>query len=1064
MIPTKPINAIWSDEQWLAIYASGQNILVNAGAGSGKTAVLTERIIRILKEPVSLSKLIVLTFTKAAASEMKERLRNKLIKEIKNGDNNLIADLEYLDQSSIQTFDSFALSLVKKYHYLLGVDRSINIGDSVIFETERVKIIDEIFDNLYEEENKSFHNLINLLCIKNDDKVKDFLLKIDKQLDLVSDREEYLNTYLDKFYQKDVIFKNIDEYLSLIQLDIDKIKQRINRLKKKITDSILVEHIYDCEEALGSLFSAKRYEDYLKVLEISLPAIPRKVDNEDEKSQVKFEKDEIKKVITKINDYLSYQSTSEMYDEIIKTKEYAAIIVDILKKTHERMNDFKKLHQLYDFYDIAKMAIKLVKDNEELRGFIKDNTYEILIDEYQDTSDLQETLISYLENNNVYMVGDMKQSIYRFRNANPNIFKSKYQSFLDKNFGLAIDLSKNYRSREEVLDNINLIFSQTMSMDLGGVDYNENHRLQFGNREYQKNKLNDSYDMEVLYYDYEDYQLNQHEIEAFIVGNDIKKKVADGYLIYDKDQQIVRKANYNDFTILAPQKSQFDLYKKIFEYLQIPLVIHKDQEFVRSTEIYAIKNIIRCVYSLYNYEYYQSNFKDALLSVLRSFVVELDDITISKIFSDDLLQGLKFFCNDVYLKLSNISKLVQNSTSSQILSEIYQSFHIYENIVKLGNIEIIEDKLNFLLLKFKELDEMGYCLKDIINYLDLILEAKLDIEYSGSKISKENVVNMMSVHKSKGLEFPICYFPELDVKFNFQDIYDKVLFDQTYGIILPIFDDGLKDTFLKALYIKKYKTEEISERLRVLYVALTRAKEKMIIVIPKYEEYYKEDLELVPLVDRLNYKKLYDVFSSIQYSLQKFSRLIVPTNLTKDYQIVGNLKTLKSDCKKTIHYFEVKLKGQEKVHQTASSSYTGLISREAVLKMDLGTKIHHYFESIDYTKDLFEQLKLLNCEQFIKDKLNRFFQNKFIFKKDIIKAYHEHQFRYEIDNNITAGIIDLILETDDELMIIDYKLADITKKEYEKQLSIYKDYLKTVSTKKISAYLYSIINESLKEI
>ncbi|MCK9536453.1 MAG: UvrD-helicase domain-containing protein, partial [Bacilli bacterium] len=196
MIPAKPKDVIWSDEQWRAIHEHGCDILINAGAGSGKTAVLTERIIEIIKKGIDIDRLIVLTFTKAAAAEMKERLRRRLQKEVASGAAQLNAALEGLDQAAIQTFDSFTLSLVRRYHYLLGVDRSINIGDQVIFNLKKKQVISEVFAELYCEENTAFHNLIDLFAIKNDTAVEDYIYTIDEKLEMLADKDKFLLTYL----------------------------------------------------------------------------------------------------------------------------------------------------------------------------------------------------------------------------------------------------------------------------------------------------------------------------------------------------------------------------------------------------------------------------------------------------------------------------------------------------------------------------------------------------------------------------------------------------------------------------------------------------------------------------------------------------------------------------------------------------------------------------------------------------------------------------------------------------------------------------------------------------
>mgnify|MGYP000936415708 CR=1 FL=1 len=1055
MIPKKPENSFWSDEQWAAIYESGQDILVNAGAGSGKTAVLTERIIRILKDGIGLDRLIVLTFTKAAAGEMKERLRKKLKKEIESG-YDLQDALDYLDQASVQTFDSFALELVRRYHYLLGVNRSIGIGDNVLFSLRKKEIIDQVFNSFYEEEDADFLNLVALFSIKNDNNLQKFINDVDRKLDLIPDKQAYLDSYLDKYYQPDFIRNRINEYEELLALEKERIKKRLERLKEEVMDEDLIVHVLNCEEVLSDLLSSKTYLEYRENVEVRLPNIPKNAD-EDEKALVSQEKDEIKRVIKRLQEYLEYEGEEEMFGSVLKTKPYVAAFIKVLKRVGEEFYKYKKKYNIYEFQDIAKMAIKLLKENDEAREYLKEHTYEILIDEYQDTNDLQEILIKLIKKNNLYMVGDIKQSIYRFRNANPEIFKEKYRLYKEEKVGLAIDLSRNFRSRQEVLEDINLIFSQIMCPKLGGVDYGAGQELLFGNKNYSKNAPED-YQLRILSYDYQNEELSNHEIEAFLIGKDILKML-EKHKIYDKDQDLIRPVRYNDFTILASEKRQFDLYKKIFEYLGIPLVIHKDESFIQSQEIYVLKNILRAIYSLNNFEYFKNNFQDSVVSILRSFLVEGSDGEIIKLFTGNFLEGLKCRFPEVYSKLVYLSSQARKSTLSEIVWEIFQVFNFYSNLLKIGNLEEIEEKLNFLLQKFKEFDGLGYRLNDSINYLEEIMIEKMDIEFSLPHAFNNEAVQMMSVHKSKGLEFPICYYPELDCRFKFNEVYDRVVFDQKYGIIFPVFNEGLQDIFYKKLLKQKYQIEEISERIRVLYVALTRAKEQLIVVAPKFTESFRSKTKLLNLIDRLNYKSFFDVFSSVSASINQSIEQVSPFGLSKDYEKGKDISPVNFEKGRPLIIKPVSLKKQKIESRTASSKTFGLLNKNQIENIKFGNLLHEILEFLDFKEDVQKQLKELDLPIVFKERIISLFLQP-LFKKDILNTYHEYPF---INGDIN-GVIDLIIETKEELIIIDYKLSDLSKPEYIGQLEIYRNYLETISEKSVQAYLYSLLKGELKEV
>lgn len=1057
MIPKKPENVFWSDEQWAAIHEKGQDILINAGAGSGKTAVLTERIIRILKDGVKLERLIVLTFTKAAAGEMKERLRKKLQKEIASGFA-LKEALEYLDQASVQTFDSFALELVRRYHYLLGVDRSITIGDGVLFSLKKKEIIAQVFDAFYEEGDPEFLDFVSLFAIKNDKTLQKYIFAVDNKLELIYDRKAFLDSYLEKYYSDSFIKAMIHRYINLLLLEQARIRSRLQRLKEEITDEDLILHVVDCGETLEALLKCKTYAEFKCQADITLPRLPRHGD-EYEKAIISYEKDQIKESIKRLQAYLDYENEEEMYQTVIETKTHVATLIRILNRVNEEFIKFKRHYNIYEFQDIAKMAIRLLKENEEIREYIKEHTYEILIDEYQDTNDLQEMLISLISKNNVYMVGDVKQSIYRFRNANPEIFKEKYARFQKDKTGLAIDLSRNFRSRQEVLEDINYIFKQVMDTRLGGVSYTEGQALSFGNKNYEKNAPEKDYRMRILNYDHSNEVLKPSEIEAFIIGQDIKSLINKGFQIYDKDKNEVRYARYSDFTILTSEKRHFDLYKKIFEYLEIPLVIHKDESFIRSQEIYVLINILRAIYSLLDAEYYKDNFKAALLSILRSFLIEGSDQEIFKVFKGDLLEGLKIRFPEVYENLINISEQARKATLSQILWEIYEKFGFYRKIIKIGNLEDVEEKLNFLLNKFNELDKLGFRLPDAILYLEEIMAGDLDLEFSRPVASETDAVQMMSIHKSKGLEFPVCYFPDLEAKFKFTELNDRIVFDQEYGFIIPYFKEGLTDLFYKKLLKQKYQIEEISERIRVLYVALTRAKEQIILVAPEFMESYRTGEELLPYVDRLNYKSFYSIISSIANTLSECIENVSTSSFNKDYE-QGKILSIKAFPKlPPLEVRMVELKKEKKEKTIASTQTSKLLDKKTLEYINLGNLLHEILEVLDFKDHPEAHIKAADIPDALKMRLLTLFENP-IFKQPIIQTYHEYPFYLEE----TSGVIDLILETDSELVILDYKLSDLSKQEYERQLEVYKSYLESVSEKRVSAYLYSILKGELKRV
>ena len=405
----------WTKEQELAINTEGSNIIVSAGAGSGKTAVLTERVITKLKKGVHINELLILTFTNNAAAEMKERIK-KAISKIPE----LAEEMNLIESASITTFDAYVLSLVKKYHYYLNLDAGLSIIDSSIIKSEKKKIIDNIFEVKYKENNQKFINFVTKYCVKNDKNLRNKILSLDSSLDLLINKEDYLNSYIESYYSNENLEKLFLSYESLILNKINSIKNSLENLGYEIEEKTYQKF----SDVLSPLINRKTYENIRLSLDFTMPRLPN---GSGEKA--KYYKTQISEITKSIKE-LCYFNKDVLLNNLKSTKDDAEIIVDIIKDLHNQTEQYKYSKNMFEFNDISKLAIKLIKSNELVRENLKNSFKEIMIDEYQDTSDMQETFISLIENNNVYMVGDVKQSIYRFRNANPDIFKIKYNKYL----------------------------------------------------------------------------------------------------------------------------------------------------------------------------------------------------------------------------------------------------------------------------------------------------------------------------------------------------------------------------------------------------------------------------------------------------------------------------------------------------------------------------------------------------------------------------------------------------------------------------------------------------------
>lgn len=1023
----------WTNEQKEAIYTEGTNIIVSAGAGSGKTAVLTERVLEKVKKGISVDNLLILTFTKMAAKEMKERIGDKLKKE------GLTSELAKLDTADITTFDAYALSLVKKYHYYLNVSKDINIIDESVITLYKRKILKDIFEELYEENNHEFIDFIQEYCIKDDKDIFEFILNINSKLDLKTNKREYLDNYINTVYDEVKIDNDIDNYIKVIL----KLISNINDYLEYIDDDDYLAKLYD---VISPLLSAKSYDDIKSNISIKLPILRGASDiTREYRDKIKSTIDEIKKLTT-------YDSYDDIKRGILSTKGNAKVIIDIIKKLDDITYNYKVKYNSYEYSDISALAIKLVRDNKEIREEIKNNLNEILIDEYQDTNDVQEEFISYISNNNVYMVGDIKQSIYRFRNANPYIFKNKYDTYSNNIGGIKIDLNKNFRSREEVINNINLLFDRIMDNDIGGADYSLSHRMIYGNLMYKGDGDNKEDNNFSVYNYLNDTTFKNNEVEAFIIADDIKNKINSGYRAFGKDTNGVRKIKYSDFAILLDSSKSFDLYKKILEYNGIPTSIVKSVNLTDGEVVLVIKNIISFIIKI-NDNKIDNEFKKLFISIGRSFLFNTDDNVLFDYFLNN-----NFKDSDIYKISYNITKRLDTISLEEIIDLIVDNFDFYNKLFLLGDYNANILRIQKLKEITNSLINLDYDIYDYQKYLDDIISNNLKLEYSVNDNSTDTV-KIMTIHASKGLEFGVCYYGELYNRFNNSDAISKYSYDNKYGIILPYKDKFLYNTIYHNLSYRDYVMENISERIRLFYVALTRAKEKMIFILPSNT---KDDNKSIGDIIDNSIRGKYNSFASIMYSLESITKDyyknidINDINLSKDYNMISN-NNYKEHLKLINDKIEVNttcIPSSIKENKTFSKKDIHIVTKEEEDKLLYGRLIHELFECTDFNN-------LDNLSDNNKKIIERFLE-----KVDISHAniYKEYEFIYDEDNTTYHGIIDLMLEYQDNIKIIDYKLKNINDEAYIKQLNGYKDYIEKLFNKKTSIYLYSITLNTLEEI
>lgn len=1031
----------WTKEQSEAINKSGSNIIVSAGAGSGKTAVLTERVITKIRNGVCINELLILTFTNAAAQEMKDRIRNHLKKE------NLIEQLNYIDGAYITTFDSYALSIVKKYHYLLNIPSNVNIIDGTFINIQKEKILDNIFENFYKKRDNEFLKFINDFCIKDDVELKKCILTIYEKFSQKQDMKNYVSNYVNEYYSVSYIDDSFNKYILLLKNKIKSIKYLTDDFSTYVDGEIYSKLV----DILLPLFNAMDYDQIKVCANISLPTIRNLSDD------AKKIKSEISEILKEIKNLTLY-TKEELINNYLNTKIYIDVILKIIELLDLEIKNYKKKINYYEFNDIALMAISILENNENIRLEIKNHYKEIMIDEYQDTNDLQEYFINLIKNNNVYMVGDIKQSIYRFRNANPDLFKTKYDNYSNFIDGFKIDLNKNFRSRKEILNDINTIFDLIMDNSIGGANYKESHRMIFGNQLYETNgNTQQNNKLELYNYCFDNkFGLTKEEIEAFIIASDIKKKVDNNYLIFDKDSSEIRPCTYKDFVVLMDRTTSFLTFKKVMDYHKIPCSILKDDNIVENTEMLLINNYIKLILKIKNKKF-DIEFRYVLTSLLRSYLYQYSDNDIYTLFLNN-----DFYNTTLFKDAALIAKDSSQKSIEEILELIVDKTDFFNKIIFTN---LIEDKINvidYLRKLLKDLSLMGMSIEEVSNYLDEVIENLKEIKIS-KKSSNENAVKIMTIFKSKGLEFPICYMALMYKSFNIRELNSLFFYDNHFGIVPSLNNEGVTSTFIKPLAKNDYVKENISERLRLFYVALTRSKEKMIILtdLSKGTDEYIHDL-----VDdnvRLNYKCFNDVLCSVKNNLKDYITDINLNSLklTKYYFSNDSENIMNVDNEEVINIKNIFIENKPIEEKHFSKEITKLISNDEYNNMEYGTFVHSVLENINFKNPNFDDLEI---SEPLKNNILNFLKSNLFKNIDSGKIYKEYEFFYEDEGTKYTGIIDLMIVYDNYVDIVDYKLKNIEDKAYIKQLNGYKKYISNFLKKDVNLYLYSIMENKLKKL
>ncbi|MGD9909926.1 MAG: UvrD-helicase domain-containing protein [Candidatus Izemoplasmatales bacterium] len=1053
-----------------AIFTRGTNILVSAGAGSGKTAVLSQRVIERLKEGLNIDEFVILTFTKAAAEEMKTRIKKKIKLEP-----TLLTQLVRLDNAMISTFDSFCLRIVKTYGYYNGIPSDIHLTDALIVQTLKEQVFNQVLEEAYHESNPKFISTLSLLFDKGDQTLVSGLKKFINLLERIPLPINYLRNYQNQFFTDDFEQKIIGDFFSLLQEEITDIYHSYLPFKEEfymIEDKI--KQFFETYDIIISNLKSREADDLLSYIQtISFPRKPTLKEDPDWNQSFTEAHDVFKVGIQNLKKKLKtlfIEKTEDIQSSYHLSTEHVTLFVELAHRYFELLESTYFSESIYDYNRIMNLAISLFEENELLRDQFKNSIKEIMIDEYQDTNDFQEYLMNLISNHNLFMVGDMKQSIYGFRNANPANFLRKYLSYDKDQLGKVIVLDQNYRSRNEVLQDINMIFSELMDERIGGINYHDRQALTFGREAFLSHQV-ENYQSEVVVYDSvlekeKNRDFNSSEYEAKIVCADIIHKIKNGYQVFDTDENKLRLASPKDFAILIDRKSSFDIYERIFQENGLPILKVSDSSFSSEVEILTIHQLLRFMLATNETTYYKQYFKTSLYGVLRSFVFQVEDskaLDLIVSLKGNMQEDLAIISNAIGKDFIESFKVLYAASKIEPLAMFFETFinkfDLFNKMLQLENPLDSQRRVHHLYHLASELE--GYTLESFVLYLDKIYnDSEFDIEYTQMIDFSEDKVKLLSIHKSKGLEFPVCYFSGLTKKFNFQPDKSAILFDQAYGLYIPPYMNGFYDSAVKLLMDRRSKESFLSEQIRLFYVALTRAKEKIIFIVDESKmkpmTLYKDSFGVILPSTREKISSFSTLLAMVEGLKSRYQTALIHSDVYVPDKPSQERLTYPKE-RKTISFVS---KNVEMTH--FSKEQLSIPSKSQIEAMNFGSEVHLQMEAFPW-KNYHQAISLVDPS--FKRYIEKFYER---FEEDIkesISILQEYAFTENKEDKTYHGVIDFIIIKKTEVIVIDYKLKNIEDEAYIMQVTGYMDYLKGYfPNHQMKGFLYSLISTEMKEV
>lgn len=919
-IQNKPEHSTWTDDQWRAITVNGHHLLVAAAAGSGKTAVLVERIIRKitdLENPVDVDRLLVATFTKAAADEMRQRIREALELELEKGSNvkHLRRQIALIQRASITTLHSFCLDMVREHIHLLEIDPNFRIANETEAQLLRRETMEEMFEDLYarKEEDDPFWRLVDSYSTERSD---------EALYQLVEQIYDYSRSHpMPKHWLKNMVMKFDQKQDDAVREWIDSLIQDVQLQLQQAVD-LLNEAIHICDLPGGPQPYAEQFRQEREVLLLWMnvsktgdwSALRQNIQTDpfnrlkacrgeefvkELQEKAKGFRDKAKDTVKKLKGQLFYRTIEEFKEELIALAPLMHSLIDIVLEFDKRFTNVKLEKGLVDFNDLEHYCLKILTEPSASGECIpsaiakeyQSRYEEVLLDEYQDTNQVQETILNFISRTkpgNRFMVGDVKQSIYRFRLAEPSLFLEKYKTYASRNEhdqvqamdlsqGERIDLSRNFRSRKEVLDAVNFVFRQLMNEGIGEIGYDRQAELRCG-ADYPE-PMEDEYAVEVVVAQRDQpmeekeadnaekdsesgsnenanessVELETAQLEAQLMAMYIRKMVGeDGhtpFMVYDRKLKGKRAATYRDVVILMRATQNWSpIIMEEFRKAGIPCYSDLNTGYFSAGEIELMLSLLKII---------DNPYQDIpLAAVLRSPIYQLDAEALAQLRihypqgplfeavmkysrtahpqSVTLQDAVREFVND----LEQWREESKTCTVSELIRNIYRKTGFYDMVGGFPGGMQRQANLRALFDRSKQYESTSFRgLFRFLRFIEKMLDTGGDLGTARALGEQEDVVRIMSIHKSKGLEFPIVFVAGMNKQFNQQDLNGSFIMHKELGFGPKYVDPSLRISYptLPHLAIKrKLRWEMLAEEMRILYVALTRAKEKLILTATVY--------------------------------------------------------------------------------------------------------------------------------------------------------------------------------------------------------------------------------------